>query len=212
MNLQEGSRPEDGIHGCDQNPDFHVDFHLQMQIGKLSPSKSLLDYSHPLVRALDVYREVLVANGSIAKHLGLSLFSNKLESKVCELFSSPFPYMDGANEYREPPLDRVSWLDLLKEEIPAEKFTLTATPGIYSCRIGTIVVQMPESDRDLVCSGIVSKLFRSQPDALDVETEKIARSHLATDLISLYEESLRSKYGTSLFSMSLTNDYSHGTY
>jgi hypothetical protein len=71
---------------------------------------------------------------------------------------------------------------------------------------------MLEADRDLVCSGVVSKLLRSRLDALDVETEQIARNHLASDLISLYEESLRSKYGTSSSSMSLTNDYSHGIY
>jgi hypothetical protein len=111
-----------------------------MPIGKLSPSKSLHDGLHPLVRALEAYREVLEANGSIVRHLGLSLFSNKFESKVCELFSSLFPCMVGANECGERHADGVNWLDLVKEEIPAESFTHTATPGIYSCRIGTIVV------------------------------------------------------------------------
>jgi predicted glutamine amidotransferase len=71
---------------------------------------------------------------------------------------------------------------------------------------------MLEVDRDLVCSGIISKLLHSRPGTLDVETEQITRSYLATDLISLYKESRRSKYGTRLSSIPLTNDYSHGTY
>lgn len=116
---------------------------------------------HSLVRSLEAYREVLQANGSIAKHLGISLFINKLESRVCELFSTPFPCMEGVNDLEER---QISWLDIVKEKIPTERFTHTATPGIYSCRIGTVVLRMPEADRDLVCSDTISKVLYSRPE------------------------------------------------
>lgn len=211
INTQQESSLEDNVRVRYQDYNIQVDFYLQILVGKLSPSISLIDYLRSLVRLLEVYYKVLQDNGSIAKHLSQSLFISKLKSRVCELFSTLFLYIEGRNNLEERHAGRISQLDIVKEKILAERFTRTAIPRIYSCRISTIVVRIPV-DRDLASSDMISKLLCSQPDLQDVETEQIARSYLAIDLISLYTRLLRGKDYTSSFLISLTNKYSHGVY
>lgn len=190
------SRSEDEVSQSMKNLACQVNFLLQKSVGELRPSKSLCGDLHPLVRALETYREVLETNGSIAKHLGLPLFIDKIESKVCGLFTTPYPCIVGTNEAEEQRVSKLSWLDLVQKEIPKEEFHHTAAET-YSCRIGTTLVRMHEMDRDLICSGFILNLLRSRPDSSDVRKEQVTRKNLVADMNLLYNDCLRSKYSSS---------------
>jgi hypothetical protein len=144
-------------------------------------------------REVELYREVLQAKGSIAKHFGLPLVSTRFGDQICALFPTPFPQTISTNEDNTCSTTEVSWLDLLRDEIPMENFHLIRD-GIYTCRIGTIMVQMPEADRNLICSGVVSKILRFPPDPSDLEKERVSRKCFIEDIDMLHSDCLRSKF------------------
>lgn len=196
--MQQESSPGGESPPAQRLSDSPVNFYLRKQKRALCSHKLLLRYQNIIAREVKYYRDVLEANGSLAKNSGVSLFSSRTESRVCDLFSTACPRVlePSWNESEIQSATHISWTDLLQREISASDFQQTSA-GDYICSLGDLVVQMSKMDRDLICSGFISRLLHSSADPTDMRVERSFRKSLIEDSKLLYVECLNGNVSSS---------------
>lgn len=153
MHMQERSSPENSTPSSEQFLDSPVDFHLRKFKGVLCSHKNLRQDQERIAYEVESYYKVLEANASIVKHFGVTLSSSRIEARVCGLFSAPSSYVVETGHERQPAAE-LSWPDLVRKGIMTAEFHRTPV-GDYIYRFRDFVVQMPEADHNLICSGFI---------------------------------------------------------
>lgn len=176
-----------------QSLDCRIDFLAKKSVLKFNAPRRLHEDLNRVDREVDLYRQVLQAKGSIAKHFGLPLVSTRFGDQICTLFSTPYPQTISTNEDKRSSTTELGWLDLLREEVPTENFHQIGA-GMYSCRVGNTMVEVAEADRNLICLGVVSKILRFPLDPSDLEKERVNRKCFIEDMDMLHSDCLRSKF------------------
>ncbi|KAJ5292071.1 hypothetical protein N7478_001322 [Penicillium angulare] len=160
-----------------------VNFFVDQEVGHLCELEPLRKNLQQISSLLESYTAVINCNGSLARHLNFPLFSSRMESRVSGLFSSLSPCVVESSTTSLNCNFNPSWTDLICAEISPDQFE--SCGGLVRCCVWDKTIEMRESDRATLCSGVLQKLLLAPAEAVDVEKEHETRLQIITDLNNL---------------------------
>lgn len=158
-----------------------IDFGYRCKSGSWQPPSLLFEKILSVSESMEGLLDVISHDGSVAKHQGVALIKDRIESRVNDIFTSNLPrtalvYDSDENQGVSP--ERVDFVNIDLNSLNP------VGDGQYRYNAGPFSVTIPQEDRDLLCSGFLRRfLYAAEPG--DLDTEKNARLAVRQNLNDL---------------------------